>query len=444
MPKCDKREEEQRAKDAAAKTLRDERKKKEQQQRRDEKEKKEKEEREREKKRQEAKKTAHNKPSTKESQPDKPDKPDKPAQKQSRLGDAKVMDKDKLAARKEAKSSFQGPSTATLPPALGYKGSWLKGVKPLDDWENSIQALPQAGVTRKTWQDRINALKTMQAAFKEIGDEWMDAPLDEAMAEAAVHLYLQRKWMPQTLHRNMATWTGALNSLKAFTNADIDVNMNLSKTWQQSMRAAEVATKEGDAEVPTAVQKQEVAKAIKKAVDSDRLDLATLLVMTWYTAGRTCDILQLKKENVEVRSDGHLLVTFKRGKTVHARGGWTVHTKLPDEHREILTKYLATVYGKSWVWPFKQRAALTTQVRLALRDVNPALSNRSIRRGSLQTMAANGVSMATLMEYSGHTREATLRRYLGWGKLAQALAKEGTAAAEALMTAAVVQSSSTN
>ncbi len=94
-------------------------------------------------------------------------------------------------------------------------------MKPLDDWENSIQALPQAGVTRKTWQDRINALKTMQAAFKEIGDEWMDAPLDEAMAEAAVYLYLQRKWMPQTLHRNMATWTGALNSLKAFTNADI-------------------------------------------------------------------------------------------------------------------------------------------------------------------------------------------------------------------------------
>ncbi len=125
-------------------------------------------------------------------------------------------------------------------------------------------------------------------------------------------------------------------------------------------------------------------------------------------------------------------MTFKRGKTVHARGGWTVHTKLPDEHREILT---------SWVWPFKQRAALKTQVRLALRDVNPALSNRSIRRGSLQTMAANGVTMATLMEYSGHTREA-LRRYLGWGKLAQALAKEGTA--EALMTAAVVQSSSTN
>ncbi len=187
-PTCDKREKDQREKEAAAKKTRDERKKKEQQQRRDEKEKKEKEEREREKKRQEAKKSAQQKPSTKENQPDKPDKP---AQKQSRLGDAKVMDKDKLAARKEAKSSFQGPSTATLPPALGYKGSWLKGVKPLGDWENSIQALPQAGVTRKTWQDRINALKTMQAAFKEIGDEWMDAPLDEAMAEAAVYLYLQ-------------------------------------------------------------------------------------------------------------------------------------------------------------------------------------------------------------------------------------------------------------
>ncbi len=106
-PTCDKREKDQREKEAAAKKTRDERKKKEQQQRRDEKEKKEKEEREREKKRQEAKKSAQQKPSTKENQPDKPDKPDKPAQKQSRHGDAKVMDKDKLAARKEAKSSFQ-------------------------------------------------------------------------------------------------------------------------------------------------------------------------------------------------------------------------------------------------------------------------------------------------------------------------------------------------
>ncbi len=92
-------------------------------------------------------------------------------------------------------SSFQGKDALRPHSVEGRSrrrwGSWLKGVKPLDDWGNSIQALPQAGVTRKTWQDRINALKTMQAAFKEIGDEWMDAPLDEAMAEAAVYLYLQ-------------------------------------------------------------------------------------------------------------------------------------------------------------------------------------------------------------------------------------------------------------
>ena len=45
---------------------------------------------------------------------------------------------------------------------------------------------------------------------------------------------------------------------------------------------------------------------------------------------------------------------------------------------------------------------------------------RSVRRGSLQTMALAGVPLETLILYSGHTNEKTLLRYLGWGHAAGA------------------------
>ena len=49
------------------------------------------------------------------------------------------------------------------------------------------------------------------------------------------------------------------------------------------------------------------------------------------------------------------------------------------------------------------------------RKVDKTMEARSIRRGSLQTMASAGVPNADLMRYSGHSSERTLLRYLNWG-----------------------------
>jgi hypothetical protein len=47
---------------------------------------------------------------------------------------------------------------------------------------------------------------------------------------------------------------------------------------------------------------------------------------------------------------------------------------------------------------------------------NPALENRSIRRGALQAMALAGASEKELMLFSRHATPAMLRRYLGFGR----------------------------
>lgn len=39
----------------------------------------------------------------------------------------------------------------------------------------------------------------------------------------------------------------------------------------------------------------------------------------------------------------------------------------------------------------------------------------SIRRGSLQALAAAGTALPELMRFAGHRRELTTLRYLGWG-----------------------------
>mgnify|MGYP001573383159 FL=1 len=50
-----------------------------------------------------------------------------------------------------------------------------------------------------------------------------------------------------------------------------------------------------------------------------------------------------------------------------------------------------------------------------LREIRPRLQGRSLRRGSLQCLAAAGVPTETLLAFSGHTQLETLLRYLDFG-----------------------------
>lgn len=52
------------------------------------------------------------------------------------------------------------------------------------------------------------------------------------------------------------------------------------------------------------------------------------------------------------------------------------------------------------------------------RLVDQQLEARSVRRGSLQLLAKQGVPLETIMLFSGHARKETLLRYLDWGLMA--------------------------
>jgi hypothetical protein len=70
----------------------------------------------------------------------------------------------------------------------------------------------------------------------------------------------------------------------------------------------------------------------------------------------------------------------------------------------------------------------------AVRRAEPSLNMRAVRRGALQCLAINGTDIETLLQFSGHSSERTLKRYLDWGRLFGSGAERGAAAAQALFS----------
>ena len=111
--------------------------------------------------------------------------------------------------------------------------------------------------------------------------------------------------------------------------------------------------------------------------------------------------------------DSCLSVCFRRGKGALLRGtAYTVHTgPIPMSYASRLRSWMEA--RRTWLFPKEVKGHL---LRNALRRADPALEQRSLRRGSLQLLASvTGITDETLLLFSGHSSVKTLRRYLNWG-----------------------------
>ena len=131
-----------------------------------------------------------------------------------------------------------------------------------------------------------------------------------------------------------------------------------------------------------------------------------------------------------------MAVQFREGKGVLLRDLYTVHTSIPLSLAQELSQYMQTLGPDEYLIP--QRPGLNWTARMprmlaAVRRIDPSLSLRSLRRGSLQAMAMAGVSVDTLLTYSGHTTQRMLMRYLDWSRQFGRGRNDGQAAAAALL-----------
>jgi hypothetical protein len=128
-------------------------------------------------------------------------------------------------------------------------------------------------------------------------------------------------------------------------------------------------------------------------------------------------------------------VTFYRGKGVLFRGPYTVHSRMDTSIAQLLQTRIDSIPKDAFLWEQRRHAGdIQDQLLATLRSVNPLYEQKSMRRGSLQALAATPtITEATIMEFSGHTNAKTLRRYLNWGK------KSGEMQARTVAAALVLQ-----
>jgi integrase len=178
---------------------------------------------------------------------------------------------------------------------------------------------------------------------------------------------------------------------------------------------------------PAPATRDELRTAIAQ---ESSLPIRNVLIIAWYAAARVGDVLSLRRGDVALTADCKLQITYRMHKTIAHKGPYSVTTApLREIDAQLVRRWLQQREDCHFLFPSPK--TLSPAVRAALRRSNQTLELRSLRRGSLLDMAARGVAEATMLEFSGHTSSAMLRRYLTWGVAVQHVAqKTATAGAQ--------------
>ena len=233
-------------------------------------------------------------------------------------------------------------------------------------------------------------------------DTW---PVARALVECLARAAIQRKWVASTVAKKAASLQGALAILPMYLQA-APIKLTEFPEWKQAARTLGARARE---QAPRAVKpctRSTVEAAITTAQTSTE---KAVIAICWLLAARVGDVLQLTRH--EVTLDGNVLtVTYRKGKTVAKRGPYTVHSQVPQVWLPLVEQALAT-RSNTKLFP----KITVSDVTKCLRKADAALESRSLRRGSLQLMANEGVDDNTLLLFSGHTSLTMLLRYLAWG-----------------------------
>jgi integrase len=277
----------------------------------------------------------------------------------------------------------------------------------LETSEVTIPELALQGLAESTRDCHRNLLK--ECAF--LPRDLLDVPLDRALLEWLCREQKKRKWLYSTLSTKIASLAGALRLLPLYTDNHPAIHMSLSTIWGQAAKAS------AQAEKLTAPRRAAPASwsdvdAILVREKHSRASIAILLA--WLTCGRVADVLRLKPNDIIIGAE-RLTVTFRDTKT---RNTYTVATALPPaQHITIFTDVIESATYARPVFHDNLKA----QISRALKAQRPALTQHSLRRGAIQTLAKSGVSAKHLLNFSGHKTMASLLTYLDDGITAPGL-----------------------
>lgn len=310
----------------------------------------------------------------------------------------------------------------SLPPVPQLTGSEVLALlaRPV---QTSIPALAKQGLVHTTRLEHQRMLKTLEALDADL----LQAPITTAVIEHLTRRSNARRWRATTLLKYLCSAQGALAALPLYRHAP-SVNLQQCVIWRQAIRGATIRAKQELPNQPEPATWPMIQQALK---EEPSLPIRAAIIIMWMTCARGGCVLQLHSVDVVVHQDASMSVRFRKGKGARVRGPYTVHTaSLPPMYLAMIKKWLAERSNKQ-LFPMLEGADIKTSLRRA----NRLLEQRSIRRGALMTLSLSpGITDSLLMEFSGHTQQATLRRYLNWGKTAAHLRTTMKQAADGFIT----------
>lgn len=320
----------------------------------------------------------------------------------------KVASEKELSSFPEVVASFFRKCCVKQSLATVITGShlkqWIEELKELD-----LPAAGWLGLTQATMRGHKNVVWMI---LKNIVD--LNAPLIQEVPLAIERLKERRGWRASTTLKNATSFQGALSHLPLYWEGCPSIFLSEHITWKRHVRNWSALTKQEQPKQARPASREDVERFINRH-KVHRPHMAVAIMIGWLTAARLGCILQLEVGDV-ICEKTRLAITFRRGKGVKVRGPYTVDTQpLPTSWFQMWTRYLKERKGNRLFPASIQGYDLCKALQgISEERDGPRLEQRSIRRGALQTMAANGVDEETLMRFSGHTQVNTLRRYLNW------------------------------
>eukprot|EP00760_Papus_ankaliazontas_P026207 PhM_4_TR3017/c2_g5_i3/m.89411 len=313
-------------------------------------------------------------------------------------------------------------------------GHVVQGIRASLSETPTAHRLTQAGLSADTRKQHVRFLREFASTATE---ELLQRPLARAVLEWLEQKRQLSRLSFTTFDQQMGNAAGAFKRLPQYTQDALpSIQLSVDQQWKDAQRAVKhFASLESSPTRPT--MSKDGAQATISRLDHD-VAMQMFLCVMWACAARPGDVLQLKRANVQVHSSqqGNTATSalFNEGKVLKTIDPYTVHTVLPDPWAAKLRSFISSS-SSSYLFDLPTLAARTQflkQARLEVRVTNPLYDLRAVRRGAAQALAADGISLSTVMLFTRHATVGMLRRYLGFGQAKSEEASKATAAASVL------------
>jgi hypothetical protein len=278
-------------------------------------------------------------------------------------------------------------------------------------WSN--RPAPFRALTSLAWQNTQEKLL------------WLLAIPEGDMYEEFQNLIDENNWCYGTASQY---WSAALKAAEA-TGVQVTAAMRIQQKVYAFMAKEEKGRRET---IP--LLKDQLTTVLGHVPMTDAI-LRVAIEVAFVLGQRMGDMLRVRTADISTVVDPprngspmaeYICITFRYGKTIRRRQPFTLHLPATSPLAKTVLALHASRMTEEYLFVASDHArepALRI-IRGALKLTQDSLTILSIRRGGLQAMALDGMSLTTLMHHSRHSSTELLERYLGWGKLMLHAARE--------------------